>query len=159
METGSSTPQEKKTASFPPRRGQIKAKIFESLVKAVTNMTSKPEAQGKNRGEGSGGGGSASTTSPPSAYSSDANSDICETSEGKMGSSAHRWSPPVRAPNRDPTYLWSYGVLISSFCFVVRVESSLSMFLRFRFLETIHGSCVKLLCSCTTHIFDSFAGS
>lgn len=90
METGSSTPQEKKTASFLPRRGQIKAKIFESLVKAFTNMTSKPEAQGKNRGEGSGGGGSASTTSPPSAYSSDANSDICETSEGKMGSSAHR---------------------------------------------------------------------
>ncbi|CAN6692539.1 unnamed protein product [Malus baccata var. baccata] len=67
---------EKKNATFPPRRGQIKANIFESLVKAVTNMTSKSGAQGKNRGEGNGGGGSASTTSPPSAYSSDANSDM-----------------------------------------------------------------------------------
>ncbi|KAB2606776.1 hypothetical protein D8674_006493 [Pyrus ussuriensis x Pyrus communis] len=76
METGSSASQEKKAATCPPRRGQIKAKIFESLVKAVTNMTSKPGAQGKNGGEGSGGGGSASTTSPPSAYSSDANSDM-----------------------------------------------------------------------------------
>lgn len=76
METTSSTPQKKKSATFPPtpRRGQIKLQIFGNLVKAVSNMASKPGAQGKNRGEG--GGGSASTTPPPSAYNSDANSDI-----------------------------------------------------------------------------------
>ncbi|KAM1277098.1 hypothetical protein ACFX2I_029511 [Malus domestica] len=76
METTSSTPQKNKTTTFPaiPRRGQIKLQIFGNLVKAVSNMTSKPGAQGKNRGEG--GGGSASTTPSPSAYNSDANSDI-----------------------------------------------------------------------------------
>ncbi|TQD74992.1 hypothetical protein C1H46_039460 [Malus baccata] len=73
METTSSTPQKYKTTTFPaiPRRGQIKLQILGNLVKAVT---SKPGAQGKNRGEG--GGGSASTTPSPSAYNSDANSDI-----------------------------------------------------------------------------------
>ncbi|RXI04492.1 hypothetical protein DVH24_038766 [Malus domestica] len=53
---------------------QIKLQIFGNMVKAVSNMTSKPGAQGKNRGEG--GGDSASTTPSPSAYNSYANSDI-----------------------------------------------------------------------------------
>ncbi|KAB2606777.1 hypothetical protein D8674_006494 [Pyrus ussuriensis x Pyrus communis] len=74
MKTASSTSQEKKTTRFPPRRGKIKAKVFENIVKAVVSMACKPAAQGKNREEG--GGNSASTTPPPTAYNSDANSDI-----------------------------------------------------------------------------------
>ncbi|ONI00471.1 hypothetical protein PRUPE_6G090700 [Prunus persica] len=77
MASTSSTPQEKKNTNRPPKRGQIKVQIFENLVKAVaSSMTSKPGAQGRNRGEEGGGGGSASQTPPPSAYNSDANSDF-----------------------------------------------------------------------------------
>ncbi|KAM0999649.1 hypothetical protein ACFX15_006143 [Malus domestica] len=74
METASSMSQEKKTTRFPPRRGKIKAEVFESIVKAVVKRASKPAGQEKNREEG--GGNSASTTPPPTAYNSDANSDI-----------------------------------------------------------------------------------
>ncbi|PPS01720.1 hypothetical protein GOBAR_AA18945 [Gossypium barbadense] len=47
-------------SQVPPRRGQIKAQIFESMVKAIASAASK--AMGKNKGEG---GGSASTTITP----------------------------------------------------------------------------------------------
>ena len=49
MATASTTPQRKrKETQFPPRRGQIKAHIFESMVKTVVSAASKAkEAQGK----------------------------------------------------------------------------------------------------------------
>ncbi|TQD99171.1 hypothetical protein C1H46_015181 [Malus baccata] len=74
MKTASSTSQEKKTTRLPPRRGKIKAEVFENIVKALVIMASKPAGREKNREEG--GGNSASTTPPPTAYNSDANSDI-----------------------------------------------------------------------------------
>ena len=66
------------SSSFPPKRGQIKAQIFESLTKTVVSRASKlGKAVGRIIGEGgSGSGGSASSTPPPSAYNSDGNSDV-----------------------------------------------------------------------------------
>ncbi|KAJ7980937.1 Transcriptional regulator like [Quillaja saponaria] len=72
------SPPLKETIVQPPKRGQIKAQIFESLVKSVTSMASKAgEPLGQNRAEAGGGGGldgnSASTFSTPllTAYNSD----------------------------------------------------------------------------------------
>lgn len=67
-----STPHNKeKAASFPPKRGKIKAQIFNSLVKIVTSTVSKA---GKFKGSGgdNSGGDSATSTPPPSDYNSDA---------------------------------------------------------------------------------------
>jgi hypothetical protein len=68
------------SSSFPPKRGQIKAQIFESLAKTVVSRASKlGKAVGRIIGEGgsgSGSGGSASSTPPLSAYNSDGNSDV-----------------------------------------------------------------------------------
>ncbi|XWS53226.1 hypothetical protein CRYUN_Cryun11dG0139700 [Craigia yunnanensis] len=79
MATASTTPQrKKKETQFPPRRGQIKAHIFESLVKTVVSAASKAkEALGKNK-EGSDGKSSSSTTTTPpqSGYNSEGNGDI-----------------------------------------------------------------------------------
>ncbi|XWS71770.1 hypothetical protein CRYUN_Cryun03dG0167200 [Craigia yunnanensis] len=51
MATASTNPQRKKKETrFPPRRGQIKAQIFESLVKTVVSAASKAkEALGKTK--------------------------------------------------------------------------------------------------------------
>ncbi|XVF05625.1 hypothetical protein REPUB_Repub05bG0188900 [Reevesia pubescens] len=69
----------KKETQFPPRRGQIKAQIFESMVKTVVSVASKAkEALGKNKVERSDGKSSSSTTTTPpqSAYNSEGNGDI-----------------------------------------------------------------------------------
>ncbi|KAK1586786.1 hypothetical protein Q3G72_006133 [Acer saccharum] len=76
MATVYSTPQKRKSErNFPPKRGKIKAKIFETLMKKVVSVASKASGRAaeKNRGEGS---DSATATPPPSAYNSEANSDI-----------------------------------------------------------------------------------
>lgn len=69
MATTSSTPLNNNKKSFPPKRGQIKAQIFESLAAAVSSMASKAgEALGIIRE----GGGTSATASPaPSSYNSD----------------------------------------------------------------------------------------
>ncbi|KAJ1395111.1 hypothetical protein SESBI_33638 [Sesbania bispinosa] len=73
MSTASSTPQKKK-ASFPPKRGQIKAEIFNGFVSSVASTVSKVGESLRNViGNG---GGSASSTPPPSGYNSESNSDI-----------------------------------------------------------------------------------
>lgn len=80
MATSSLTPEENKkkknnlnVVSFPdlPRRGQIKAQIFNVFIKSVVSTVSKAgESIGKFSGNG-GAGGSASSTPPHSAYNSD----------------------------------------------------------------------------------------
>ncbi|KAG5566834.1 hypothetical protein RHGRI_002395 [Rhododendron griersonianum] len=68
-----SNPSNKQSTSFPPKRGQIKARIFESLVKTLSSVALKTgEALGRIRKEG-GGGGSTSDSPPPSTYNSDMN--------------------------------------------------------------------------------------
>ncbi|XVF46418.1 hypothetical protein PTKIN_Ptkin03bG0025000 [Pterospermum kingtungense] len=72
-------PQRKKETQFPPRRGKIKAQIFESIIKTMVSAASKAkEVLGKNRGEGSDGKNSSSTTTTPpqSGYNSEGNGDI-----------------------------------------------------------------------------------
>lgn len=64
-----STPQNQKNNGnirIPPPRGQVKARIFESLKKAVVSALTG------NKGKDA---GSAAGTPPASAYSSDANSE------------------------------------------------------------------------------------
>ncbi|KAI8573775.1 hypothetical protein RHMOL_Rhmol01G0302200 [Rhododendron molle] len=70
-----SNPSNKPTTSLPPKRGQIKARIFESLVKTISSVASKTgEALGRIRKEGGGSGsGSNSDSPPPSTYNSDMN--------------------------------------------------------------------------------------
>ncbi|KAK4606266.1 hypothetical protein RGQ29_000499 [Quercus rubra] len=77
MESDSSNTQKKKTTTFPPQRGQVKAQIFESFANTVTSMFSKlGEVVAKIRGEGGSEGNSASSTPPRSSFNSDGNSDI-----------------------------------------------------------------------------------
>ncbi|XWS74230.1 hypothetical protein CRYUN_Cryun02cG0197900 [Craigia yunnanensis] len=78
MGTASTNPQRKKERQFPPRRGQIMAQIFESMVKTVVSAASKSkETLRKNEGEGSDGKSSSTTTTPPqSGYNSERNGDI-----------------------------------------------------------------------------------
>ncbi|PSS28945.1 Junctophilin-1 like [Actinidia chinensis var. chinensis] len=66
-------PSKKQNPSFPPKRGQIKAQIFESWVNALSLAVSKAgEALGRIRRGGVGSsGGSTSESPPPSAYNSD----------------------------------------------------------------------------------------
>ncbi|EXC33215.1 hypothetical protein L484_011192 [Morus notabilis] len=56
--------KKKKETSIPPKRGQIKAQIFESLVKTVVSMASGAGAHSAT------GETSASTAPPPSSYNS-----------------------------------------------------------------------------------------
>ena len=80
MATAYTTPQrKKKEMQIPLRRGQIKAQIFESMVKTVISAASKAkESLGKGKGEGSEGKSSSSTTTTPpqSGYNSEGNGEI-----------------------------------------------------------------------------------
>ncbi|KAK7854456.1 hypothetical protein CFP56_032252 [Quercus suber] len=77
MESDSSNTQKKKTTSLPPRRGQVKAHIFESLANTFASVVSKVgEVVAKIKGEGGSEGNSSSSTPPRSSYNSDGNSDI-----------------------------------------------------------------------------------
>ncbi|KAG2673666.1 hypothetical protein I3843_13G090000 [Carya illinoinensis] len=71
MASASTNPEKKKNASFPPKRGQIKAQIFESLAETVVSAFSRlGEALGRIRGsEGSSGRSSVSSTPNPSVSS------------------------------------------------------------------------------------------
>jgi hypothetical protein len=69
METTSSTPQNK-NSRLPPKRGQIKAKMLERVLKKVVSTASKLVKIG---GKGGGSESSASSTPPSSAYSSEPN--------------------------------------------------------------------------------------
>ncbi len=87
MESDSSNNQNKKSTSLPPKRGQVKAHIFESFVNTVVSAVSVvsvvskvgEKIVGRIRGEGGSGGNSASSTPPPSSYNSDGNSDSSQT--------------------------------------------------------------------------------
>ncbi|KAM7527868.1 hypothetical protein LguiB_031278 [Lonicera macranthoides] len=71
MATNSSIPARNQTPNPPPKRGKIKAQIFESIGETIITAASKAgEALGLIKKEG-GGGGSVSTSSNPSAYNSD----------------------------------------------------------------------------------------
>jgi len=67
MATNNSTTDHNRKPSLPPRRGQIKAQIFSSLVKFVVTSFSKDE---QDKGDDNG-GASAKSTPPPSDYNSD----------------------------------------------------------------------------------------
>ncbi|KAG4945310.1 hypothetical protein AAZX31_15G042500 [Glycine max] len=72
----SETPQRKK-ASLPPKRGQIKAQIFTSLVNSVASTISKTGESLRNvigNGVNSGSGYASSTPPPSSGYNSETNS-------------------------------------------------------------------------------------
>ncbi|XVF83345.1 hypothetical protein PTKIN_Ptkin16aG0479200 [Pterospermum kingtungense] len=56
---------------IPPKRGQVKARMFKQLV----NMVSSVVTPGKQGGGGGDSGSSASTTPPPSSYPSEGHSD------------------------------------------------------------------------------------
>ncbi|KAE8656846.1 Detected protein of unknown function [Hibiscus syriacus] len=71
----------KKVTRFPPRRGQVKAQIFESIVKSVASVASKgkaKEAMAKNEAEDNDGKSSSSGTSTPpqSGYASQGNGHV-----------------------------------------------------------------------------------
>ncbi|PPR91487.1 hypothetical protein GOBAR_AA29200 [Gossypium barbadense] len=68
----------KKKTQFPPRRGRVKAQIFESIVKTVVSAASKTkEEMGKNKSEGCDGkscSSSSTTSTPPqSGYTCEGN--------------------------------------------------------------------------------------
>ncbi|KAL0370044.1 UNVERIFIED_CONTAM: hypothetical protein Sangu_0322500 [Sesamum angustifolium] len=78
MATAPSAPRptkNKEGATLPPRRGRVKAQIFQSLAEAVSSLASKAISKI------GGGGGDSSTHSstamsgPPSAYASDGYGD------------------------------------------------------------------------------------
>lgn len=73
MNSAPSNDQKRQKTSVPPRRGQIKAQILESLVESVSSVASKAGgALSKLKKPGNDGVRSpASTTPPPSAYTSD----------------------------------------------------------------------------------------
>jgi hypothetical protein len=68
-----STPQKEK-ANFPPKRGNIKAQIFNSMIKFVASSISRDGKSKENGDNKEGGGGSTTSTPPPSAYNSDVSS-------------------------------------------------------------------------------------
>lgn len=71
MATNSFTPPRNQTPNLPPKRGKIKAQIFESIGETIATAASKAgEALGFIKKE-EGGGGSVSATSTPPAYNSD----------------------------------------------------------------------------------------
>ncbi|KAE8666668.1 Detected protein of unknown function [Hibiscus syriacus] len=65
MTNASTDPERKKKVTrYPPRRGRVKAHIFESIVKTVACAVSRAkEAMAKNKGESSDGKSSSSGTS------------------------------------------------------------------------------------------------
>ncbi|KAF5947992.1 hypothetical protein HYC85_013949 [Camellia sinensis] len=72
-----------KKARFPPRRGQIKAKMFRAVVKKVKILASMMGLQRKKGGGGGGAGGigggggsSDSTKIPPIFYNCEGHSDF-----------------------------------------------------------------------------------
>ncbi|QHN76984.1 hypothetical protein HN51_054422 [Arachis hypogaea] len=71
-----STP-EKKRSSFPPKRGQIKAEIFNGLASSVVSTVSRVGESLRNMIGNGGTSPSSSSTStpPPSAYNSEGNND------------------------------------------------------------------------------------
>ncbi|OMO91437.1 hypothetical protein COLO4_18387 [Corchorus olitorius] len=76
MATAPTYPQRKnRETSLPPKRGQVKAQIFESMAKTVVSAF---KAFVGNKGEGSDGksSSSATTTPPESGYNSAGNGDI-----------------------------------------------------------------------------------
>ncbi|CAK9172944.1 unnamed protein product, partial [Ilex paraguariensis] len=80
MATTSSNSPKRQTTNPPPKRGQIKAQIFESLVGTVVSVASKVgEAPSRWGIDGGVGGSSASASPPPSAYCSDGCFDHSET--------------------------------------------------------------------------------
>ncbi|KAA8543980.1 hypothetical protein F0562_021843 [Nyssa sinensis] len=77
MATASSNPSKKQNTNAPPKRGQIKAQMFESFVQTVTSVVSKAKEALGNIRRGSGSDSSSASTSPlPSAYNSDGNSNV-----------------------------------------------------------------------------------
>ncbi|TYH16301.1 hypothetical protein ES288_A05G106400v1 [Gossypium darwinii] len=71
----------KKKTQFPPRRGRVKAQIFESIVKTVVSAASKTkEEMGKNKSEvcdGKSCSSSSTTSTPPqSGYTCEGNGHI-----------------------------------------------------------------------------------
>ena len=71
MATNSSTPARNQTPNLPPKRGKIKAQIFENIGETITTAASKVvEALGFIKKE-EGGGSSVSASSTPPAYNSD----------------------------------------------------------------------------------------
>ncbi|KAF8039765.1 hypothetical protein BT93_B2090 [Corymbia citriodora subsp. variegata] len=72
MATAPSPPRGNANARLPPKRGQIKAHIFEGLVKTVTSAAAKA---GNAIGLGNAGATSAAGSPPPSGYNSDGNAN------------------------------------------------------------------------------------
>ncbi|KOM44234.1 hypothetical protein LR48_Vigan05g183900, partial [Vigna angularis] len=77
----SGTPQKKKS-NLPPKRGQIKAQIFSSLVDSVSSTISKTGESilnvfGKSGGDSGSASASSASTPTPSGYNSETNnSDV-----------------------------------------------------------------------------------
>ncbi|KAE8038928.1 hypothetical protein FH972_011390 [Carpinus fangiana] len=65
--------QNNTTGSPLPKRGQVKAQIFDSLARGVASVVGK--ALGSFGGAAGSGGNSAASTPPPSAYNSDGHPD------------------------------------------------------------------------------------
>lgn len=61
--------QNKNSQPFPPKRGKIKAQIFESIVKTVKSTVTSIAGGSSDSGKSSSAGG----TPPASSYSSDGN--------------------------------------------------------------------------------------
>lgn len=72
MATAPSPPRGKSNARLPPKRGQIKAQIFDGLVKTVSSAAAKA---GTAIGLGSNGDTSGTGSPPPSGYNSDGNAN------------------------------------------------------------------------------------
>ncbi|KAI6685738.1 hypothetical protein NL676_031651 [Syzygium grande] len=68
MATAPSPPRGNGQARLPPKRGQIKAHIFEGLVKTLSSAAAKA---GNAIGLGSAGDTSSAGSPPPSGYNSD----------------------------------------------------------------------------------------
>ncbi|WJX50319.1 hypothetical protein P8452_36641 [Trifolium repens] len=68
-----STPQKEK-ANLPPKRGKIKAHIFNSMIKFVASSISTDGKSKENGDSKDGSGGSTTSTPPPSTYNSDVSS-------------------------------------------------------------------------------------
>ncbi|KAI3461485.1 hypothetical protein Pfo_018148 [Paulownia fortunei] len=82
MATAPPNPPRNQNVTLPPKRGRVKAQIFESLAGTVSYVASKARQALAKIGGGGGGGSSDSSTStstttspPPSAYASDGYGD------------------------------------------------------------------------------------
>ncbi|KAI3411358.1 uncharacterized protein J3R85_018067 [Psidium guajava] len=72
MATAPSPPRGNGNPRLPPKRGQIKAQIFEDLVKSVSSAAARA---GNLIGLGNTGETSGTGSSPPSGYNSDGNAN------------------------------------------------------------------------------------